>query len=650
MNRAFVFLIISIIISVPVAATDRVIQQVPEWHLKSPDPAYTIRAHIIPDSALIRATMEINYVNNSADTIDEMVFRLDLNAWQKDSYLDRRLMIAGDSSIHKMSEENRGYIHIDSLLALGVPVDSSGMIYDNTILHVRLPAALAPGQLVYLLCAFEAHLPTAKKSKDQYWQFDDWYPRVCILTDSGWIARQYMLWDDPPTALADYNVLLSIDPSYEIAFAGDLLNEKELFGFLPKPDQDSVFLDITNRFDSGIPGTQFTPQYNNGTKEYAVTSNDRHVFSFAVAPRFKRDRAYTGKTTIETFYHDWKKMMWVDSVATWTRDFIYQYQSKLGPFPYSRIAIVDADTSAPSQPDPQVIFLPGRMKREPLKAALAFYLASCWLNRPAADDNGISRFFGEGAAYYSAAVVTAGDFGAEGADMMVQYEDWMKGNSVMAEMYKHDLSLYNQYHPAPPISDSIIRNDIHQLHAYPPYVLRRIPSMLYMLRFALGDSSIWKALGSMTASAAQAPISPARFENVVDSVTNDSLLWFWTQFADTSNRYDFGVFSARSEKSGDQYNVSYRLINRGQIILPVEIAFVMEGSDTLFDTLSRSSFARSDSLYQFQVKLPRRPVAIVMDPHHYLFDSNRFDNYHFFMPIRYKYSDPPDLFIGFRKL
>jgi len=594
--------------------------------------------------------MEINYVNNSSDTINELVFRLDLNAWQKDSYLDRRLMVVGDSSVHQLADDRRGYIHIDSLLAFGIPIDSADMHYDNTILRAKLPAPVAPGQLVYLLSAFEARLPMENTPKARYWQFDDWYPRICLRTDSGWIAEQYLRWNNPPTAIADYNVLLSIDPSYEIAFAGQLMNERELYGFLPEPNDDSVYLDITNRHNTGILNGQFSPEYDKGKKEYAVISTDRSLFSFAVAPSFKRDRAYAGHTTIETCYHDYKKMMWADSVARWSRDLVREYESKLGPFPYDRLEIVGADTSEPSQPDPRFVVLPRKMKKEPLKAALAIYIASSWFPRTDVSEHNESRFFNRGLDYYAALIQMSEEYGVEGTGMMEKYEDWMKSKSVVSKMYRNDRVMFNPYLPAPPVKDNVLRDDVHLLRQYPAYVLRKVPSMLYMLRFIVGDSTMWRSFKILADARINDSVSPGAFESMVDSLAGRQLDWFWAAFADSATSYDLGIYSAHSKKADSEYDVTYRLANRGNLILPVELGFVTEGNDTLYDTLARDAFVSDDSMFVFHKKLPGRPIAIIVDPHHYLLDTNRFDNYHFFLPIRFKYQDPPDLFIGFRKL
>ncbi len=630
-------------------SVDRTLERVPEWQLQTPDPAYTMRVHVIPESSLVRTDMELNYVNNTSDTLHELYFRLDLNAWEKGSLLDRRLLASDDSTVHNLKSTSRGYIHIDSLLAFGIRVDSSDMVYDNSILKIKLPAPVAPGQMVYLLSAFESRLPVESSPKKKYWQLDDWYPRICICTDSGWVTDQYLWWNNPPTAPADYNILLSIDTSYEIACAGQLLNEKELYGFPPKPNDDSIFIDVTNRFDRGLDGESYRPEYKNGLKEYAFTSKDRALFSFVVMPSFKQDRAFVGNSMIEVCYNDRKKTSWADSVARFTRDMIREYQSELGNFPHPQLVIVAADTNQPSQPDPQFIILPRDMKSEALKTALAVSIAGCWFGQ-GDQDNGVSRFFEQGVTYYVAAMMLNRKYGIQSLELLDKYEGWMKGKSVVSRIYRTDNRLFNPYMPAPSIADSYIRNDVRMLRAYPAYVARKFPGLLYMLRFVVGDSTVWRSLGELAQKNLRGPVSLDQFETSVDSVAALPLDWFWTEWSDTTKSYDFGVYDARSEKKGEEFDLKYRLTNHGQIIMPLEIGFVTEGGDTLFDTLKHDVFTAQDSIFAFGKMLSRRPVAILLDPHHYLFDKDRFNNYYFFMPIRFKYQDPPDLFIGFRKL
>ena len=103
-----------------------------------PELTYTIQANILPDSSMVKATMEMEFLNTTNDTMDALYFRLNRNAWQPGSYFEKRLLQVNDSSITKLGDTAFGFIAIDSILFRGVPLIDSEMEIENTILKIDL--------------------------------------------------------------------------------------------------------------------------------------------------------------------------------------------------------------------------------------------------------------------------------------------------------------------------------------------------------------------------------------------------------------------------------------------------------------------------------------------------------------------------------
>ncbi|MFQ5452694.1 MAG: M1 family aminopeptidase [Candidatus Zixiibacteriota bacterium] len=613
-----------------------------------PKALYTIKAEIIPDSSLVRAELELQYTNYSEDTLKEIYFHLALNSTGPNSYMEQRYLQVEDSSIYKLAADERGYCRIDSILYLGVPLKYDQLLYDNTILKINLPKAIYQGETGFFLIAFEAKLPRHSLDDSHLLQFTNWYPQVCVYKNGLWYNQQQMGWNDSYSEFANYNVELIIDSLYSIAHCGNLINEKEHYGLLPEADSDTIYIDYINKASQNLDSGKYQPLFKDGIKHYFIKETKAANFSFLVGDNFNRDLTGANQLAIEVCYNDNTKINWSHHVAETSQLLVREFEKYLGRFPYNHLTIAPSNIIDISVPSQSLIIIPVSIKdKKTLKAFLAVELASCWFSPSLSTTNVVEQFFDEGIAYYTAITLLYDLFGIDGYKMIKKYEKFIKKKSSLYKLFKKDKKFLNPYKKEIIIENKLIAQDIRLLQKFPVYRFRKYPAELYMLRFVMGEDNLREAIQIFIEKYRYNFTCKKDFEMIVNKTTDNKYNWFFSRWNDNENYFDYSLTDVKTEKNEQLYNISYKLFNEGNIIMPVEIAFVTGTSDTTYDTLSYSELISNNDDWHFNITLGHPPVAIVIDPNHYLMDINRFNNYYFKMPIRYRYISPKNLFIGF---
>jgi len=186
----------------------------------------------------------LEYWNNSPDTLKVLYFHLYWNAFQPGSMMDARSLELGKKvvggrndwdarvrdRISKLKPDEIGYQRVTSLKMNG---KAQRLEEHETILKVILDKPVLPRSKVVLDLDFEAQVPVQirRSGRDNAegvrFSMAQWYPKLCEYDYEGWhptpyIAREfYGVW-------GDFAVNITIDSSYVIGGTGYLQNPQEI--------------------------------------------------------------------------------------------------------------------------------------------------------------------------------------------------------------------------------------------------------------------------------------------------------------------------------------------------------------------------------------------------------------------------------------
>lgn len=187
---------------------------------------------------------QLNYTNNSPDTLKKVFYHLYFNAFQPKSMMDVRSRTIEDPDrrvgdrIFYLSEDEIGYQQIDWLKQDGKKVDYE---INGTILEVILNQPIYPGQSSIFNMSFNAQVPlqVRRSGRDNEegvrYSMTQWYPKMAEYDYQGWHANPYVgrefhgVW-------GNFDVKIKIDKNYLLGGTGYVQNGNEVgYGYQDNP-------------------------------------------------------------------------------------------------------------------------------------------------------------------------------------------------------------------------------------------------------------------------------------------------------------------------------------------------------------------------------------------------------------------------------
>ncbi|HEX2896749.1 MAG TPA: hypothetical protein VHP63_01700 [candidate division Zixibacteria bacterium] len=205
---------------------------------------YKMSVALQKDLRTIDGTIEIEYINNSPDSLDRLYIKAFPNAIQRDSYADQKLRRMNDYSFANLKPEEEGLLELKESTAANKPYVK--LTQDNTIYTVQLAKALSPGDTLYLTFDFKTVLPSPHNMRMGLEQNTTkaayWYPQVCVYDRKmGWVNSQYINWGETYGDFGKFDVKITVPENQVVAATGILVNEKEVL-----PDSLKKLLHISS--------------------------------------------------------------------------------------------------------------------------------------------------------------------------------------------------------------------------------------------------------------------------------------------------------------------------------------------------------------------------------------------------------------------
>lgn len=306
---------------------------------------------------------QLEYTNNSPDTLKKVFYHLYWNAFQPGSMMDARSQELGKIKINnrpdwdgrvqdrisKLQPDEIGYQKILSLKMNGVAQKYSVL---ETILEVELTKPILPRSKVVFDMEFESQVPlqVRRSGRDNpstgvRYSMSQWYPKMCEYDYEGWhptpyVAREfYGVW-------GDYDVKITIDKNYLIGGTGYLQNANQIgFGYetpgtkVVKPAGNTLtwqFIapNVHDFMWAADPEyAHITRQIQNGPTIHVIYNRDEEMlkkqYEALTDINKKRYNSDVNKY-IENYDNQWKQMA---DAAVIVLPFI---EKKFGPYPYKQ--------------------------------------------------------------------------------------------------------------------------------------------------------------------------------------------------------------------------------------------------------------------------------------------------------------------------
>ncbi|MBD8490111.1 M1 family metallopeptidase [Echinicola sp. CAU 1574] len=327
----------------------------------------------------------LEYTNNSPDTLHRVFYHLYFNAFQPNSMMDVRSRTIADPDgrvkdrIANLTPDEIGYLKVKSLKMDGKNADIEHV---GTILEVNLPKPILPHSTVNFSLDFEGQVPlqirrSGRDNKEGVrYSMSQWYPKMANYDDQGWHANPYIgrefygIW-------GDFDVKITIDKSYILGGTGYLQNPEEI-GYGYEEEGQKV------------------KQPRGKTLTWHFHAPQVHDFMWAADPNYTHDKMVMDNgITIHHLYikgektaNNWKRLM------EYTPKSMAYLSEHFGQYPYKQYSVIQGGDGGMEYPMSTLIT--GERTLPSLVGVMIHEMAHSWFQGVLATNESLYPWMDEG--------------------------------------------------------------------------------------------------------------------------------------------------------------------------------------------------------------------------------------------------------------
>ncbi len=249
---------------------------------------YSIIASLNDTTGVLSANGTLTYTNNSPDTLRELWVHQHLNAFRPGSRWSATDAREGRNRYQDMQEPDYAYERFTRppavngrALRVSYPIAP-----DSTVVHLALPAPLAPGATVNVDFAWMARTSTLARRQGRRARsvdFAQWYPRVAVYDRQGWKPNALVPAGEFYGEYGTFDVTMIVADDQVIGATGVPVNGDPGWARVAAPGYTPVLR--ANAYDNVPEGPMV--KLSAGQRSVRFYARDVHHFAWSASPGFR---------------------------------------------------------------------------------------------------------------------------------------------------------------------------------------------------------------------------------------------------------------------------------------------------------------------------------------------------------------------------
>jgi hypothetical protein len=512
---------------------------------------YTMDVRLDVKTHKVSGIQKLVYYNNSKDTLNKVYYHLYFNAFQPGSMMDVRSRNYPDPDprvkdrIFYLKENEIGYQHIQSLKQDGKDV---GYLVDGTILEVTLAKPILPNTKTVFDMKFDSQVPiqirrSGHDNKEGIaYSMTQWYPKMAEYDYRGWHAYPYVarefhgVW-------GDFDVKITLDPSFVIAATGKLMNADKI------------------GYNYEKAGTAV--KRPEGDLTWNFVAKNVIDFAFAADPDYTHDKAQVPNgPELHFFYQKGEKTTenWAKMEPYAVKHFEFMNKT-FGKYPYETYSIIQGGDGGMEYPMCTLIMGEGTFAA--LEGVMSHEVSHSWFQGVLASNESLYPWMDEGYTDFASHESKAALF-----------------NTPVAEAHQGSYTSYftlikrGLQEPISQHSDHYNTNTGYSTAAYSMGTI-----FLHQLKYIIGEENFYKGMRQYYNTWKFRHPEPNDFIRVMEKVSGLQLGWYLRYWVFTTKKIDYGIQSV-VDQDGSTYVTLERI---GEFPMPVDLLVTYkDGSKEMF--------------------------------------------------------------------
>jgi len=501
---------------------------------------YIMDVHLDVKTHKLTGNQKLTYFNNSKDTLRKVYYHLYFNAFQPGSMMDVRSRTIVDPDrrvrdrISKLQPDEIGYQKIDQLKQDGKEVSFH---VEGTVLEVTLAKPILPNTKTVFDMKFNGQVPVQIRrsgrdnSEGIAYSMTQWFPKIAEYDHQGWHAYQYVAREFH-SVWGDYDVKITLDPTYIVAGTGKLQNpEKVGYGYEKQ-------------------GTKVSRP--NGDLTWHFKAKDVIDFAWAADPDYVHDiMQVPGGPELHFFYQANVQANWKQMEPYAVRFFEFMNKT-FGKYPYDTYSIIQGGDGGMEYPMCTLILGGGSLNG--LIGVTAHEAAHSWFQGVLASNEALYPWIDEGFT----------DFASQEFESSVTGEKPTHTGSYMGYFNLVKSGLQE------PISQHSDHYNTNRAYSTAAYAMGTV--FLHQLKYVMGEESFYKGMRRYYNTWKFRHPEPNDFIRVMEKVSGLQLKWYMNYWVNTTKKIDYGVKNVISR--GDKTLITIE--RHGDFPMPIDLVVTLK--------------------------------------------------------------------------
>lgn len=572
------------------------------------------RIHVSLDDArhVLKGTIEMDYYNNSPDTLREIWMHLWGNAFSHpETAFGRQQVLQGNTRFYFAEAEQRGgYSQLDFKVD-GQPVHWQTQKNNPDIALLKLNEPLLPGHHIAISTPFELKIPESFSRLGHVgtsYQMTQWYPKPAVHDHKGWHPMPYLDMGEFYSEFGNYEVSITLPDNYVVAATGVLRSEGEK-EFLKKKISETEALIRT-----GFPADNDFPPSSTTTKTLHFTAESVHDFAWFADKRFhvlKGEVVLPSGNKVDTWamFTNEQADIWVKAVDYLNRS-VQSYSEWVGAYPWPHATAVQSALSAGAGMEyPMITVIGTAASAKELDQVITHEVGHNWFYGILATHERIHPWMDEGINTFYEHRYTTKFYGNRTVEALPS----ILTKSSDADLY--ELSYLYKARRRLDQAPNTPSDDFEKVN-YGIAAYLKTGSALRHLEAWMGTQRFDAAMQEYYRQWQFRHPYPEDLRNILEKHAGQNLDWLFKGYLFSNAHFDYAIGAA--ERKNGQWVLN--LCNRGEIAGPVPVSAFAEGN--VVKTIWYQGFEGCR-----QVDFPDGDYEkFVVDAEHVTLDVNRHNN------------------------
>lgn len=310
------------------------------------DLSYSINVKLNDQAHRLSGTLQLEYINNSPDTLRFIWFHLWPNAYKNENTAYARQVFRDEDGRKRWDAmKDKGSMDSLNFNVNGQQASIEADPQNIDVIKVLLPSPLLPSAKATITTPFAVKIPTYSSRSghlDQSYIICQWYPKPAVYDRKGWHPIPYLDQGEFYSEFGRFDVNITVPAAYVIGATGVLQNKEEAAMYRSLGQANNV------------PGAKLK-KYNTkekGEKTLSFKGENIHDFAWFADKDFiiRYDTAAlaSGKVIdVFTYSYENGNKNW-DKSTGYVEDAVRRYSDWIGEYPYPVVQAVEGPKNVSS--------------------------------------------------------------------------------------------------------------------------------------------------------------------------------------------------------------------------------------------------------------------------------------------------------------